>query len=192
MKSLKFLSVLFLSALTFNSCSSDDDNPEAVNEEELITTVTAVFTPIGGGDVITLEYQDLDGDGAAEATTSVSGSFAQNTTYEGDITFLNESTNPVEDITEEILEEGDDHQLFYQVTGTLNAITYDEGLVNYDSNGFPIGLQSVFTTTDAASGTITIVLRHQPSKDATGVADGDITNANGSTDASVSFAVTVE
>ncbi|WP_452218715.1 type 1 periplasmic binding fold superfamily protein [Lacinutrix undariae] len=192
MKSLKFLSVLFLSALTFNSCSSDDDNPEAVNEEELITTVTAVFTPIGGGDVITLEYQDLDGDGAAEATTSVSGSFAQNTTYEGDVTFLNESTNPVEDITEEILEEGDDHQLFYQVTGTLNAITYDEGLVNYDSNGFPIGLQSVFTTTDAASGTITIVLRHQPSKDATGVADGDITNANGSTDASVSFAVTVE
>lgn len=192
MKSLKFLSVLFLSALAFTSCSSDDDNPEAVNEEELITTVTAVYTSADGNDVVTLEYQDLDGDGAAEATVSVSGSFAQNTTYYGDVTFLNESESPVEDITEEILEEGDEHQLFYQVTGTLNAITYDDGLVNYDSNGFPIGLQSVFTTTDAASGTITIVLRHQPSKDETGVADGDITNAAGSTDASVSFVVTVE
>lgn len=192
MKSLKFLSVLFLSTLAFTSCSSDDDNPEAVNEEELITTVTAVYTSADGNDVVTLEYQDLDGDGAAEATVSVSGSFAQNTTYYGDVTFLNESESPVEDITEEILEEGDDHQLFYQVTGTLNAITYDEGLVNYDSNGFPIGLQSVFTTTDTASGTITIILRHQPSKDETGVADGDITNAAGSTDASVSFVVTVE
>jgi len=192
MKSLKFLSVLFLSALAFTSCSSDDDNPEAVNEEELITTVTVVYTSADGSDVVTLEYQDLDGDGPAEATISEPGVFAQNTTYYGDVTFLNESESPVEDITEEVLEEGDEHQLFYQVTGTLNAITYDDGLVNYDSNGFPIGLQSVFTTTDAASGTITIVLRHQPNKGETGVADGDITNAAGSTDASVSFDAIVQ
>ena len=41
MKTLKNLSLLFISALVFTACSSDDDNPEPVNEEEVITTLTA-------------------------------------------------------------------------------------------------------------------------------------------------------
>ncbi|WP_372757657.1 type 1 periplasmic binding fold superfamily protein [Mariniflexile sp.] len=191
MKSLKYLSLLFISILTLTACSSDED-PEIVNEEELITTVTAVYTPVGGGDVVTLQYKDLDGEGANAPVITVSGSFQTNTTYEGNVTFLNETTDPADNITLEILEEGDEHQLFYLTTGSLNSVTYSDDSSDLDSNGFPIGLKSIFTTTGAASGTLTIILRHEPNKDAANVSSGDITNAGGSTDASVTFSIVVE
>ena len=48
MKTIKHITVLFLSLALFYSCSSDDD-PTPVNEEEVITTMTITLTPVGGG-----------------------------------------------------------------------------------------------------------------------------------------------
>ncbi len=195
MKNLKITTLTLIAVLAFSSCSKDDNPlvliPPPVNEEELITTVTAIYTPQGGGTAITLQYKDLDGDGPNAPVITVSGDFAQSKTYDGTVTFKNEAANPVEDITPEITTEGVDHQLFYQKTGTLNAFTYGTAPSNLDTNGKPIGLQSVFTTTGAATGTLKITLRHLPNKSAANVATGDITNAGGSTDAEVSFNITV-
>ena len=138
-----------------------------------------------------MQYKDLDGEGANAPIITVSGAFAKNKTYNGVVTFKNELANPAEDITPEIVEEGEEHQIFYQKTGTLNAFKYGTAASNFDTNGKPIGLQSVFTTTEAASGTLTITLRHEPNKSAVNVASGDITNAAGSTDAEVSFPISV-
>ncbi|MFA9191934.1 type 1 periplasmic binding fold superfamily protein [Flavobacterium sp. FZUC8N2.13] len=190
-QNFKLYALTLVTALTFSSCSNDDDTPKPVNEEELITTVTAIYTPVGGGTAITLQYKDLDGEGANAPVITVSGPFAKNKTYNGTVTFKNDLANPAEDITPEILEEGLDHQLFYQTTGTLNAFTYGTAASNFDTNGKPIGLQSVFVTTEAASGTLTITLRHEPNKSAANVASGDITNAGGSTDAEVTFSISV-
>ncbi|WP_254423309.1 type 1 periplasmic binding fold superfamily protein [Flavobacterium sp. A45] len=190
-KNFKLYVLAIATALTFSSCNNDNDDPIPVNEEELITTVTAVFTPEGGGTAVTLQYKDLDGEGANAPVVTVSSAFAKNKTYNGTVTFKNDLANPAEDITSEILEEGEEHQIFYQKTGTLNALTYGTSSSNFDKNGKPIGLQSVFTTTEAASGTLTITLRHEPNKSATNVASGDITNAGGSTDAEVTFSISV-
>jgi hypothetical protein len=190
-KHLKISAIALIAALTFSSCNNDDDDSIPVNEEELITTVTAIYTPVDGGTVVTLQYKDLDGEGANAPLITVSSAFAKNKTYNGTVTFKNESVNPAEDITLEIVEEGVDHQLFYQTTGTLNAFTYGTASSNFDKNGKPVGLQSIFTTTEAASGNITITLRHEPNKSAANVSAGDITNAGGSTDAEVSFPISV-
>lgn len=192
-KQFKFYALALLAILTFSSCSNDDDNPAPpVNEEELITTVTAIYTPVGGGTAVTLQYKDLDGEGANPPVITVSSPFEKNKTYNGAVTFKNELANPAEDITPEILEEGVDHQLFYQKTGTLNPFTYGTASSNFDKNGKPIGLQSVFATTGAASGNLTITLRHTPNKSGANVSAGDITNAAGSTDAEVSFSISVQ
>ena len=188
---MKFFALALMATLTFSSCSTDDPIDAPVNEEELITTVTAIYTPVGGGTAITLQYKDLDGEGANAPVITVSGNFEKNKTYNGVLTFKNELANPAEDITPEIVEEGTAHQLFYQTTGTLNAFSYGMATSNFDSNGKPVGLQSVFTTTAAATGTLTITLRHQPNKAATNVDKGDITNAGGATDAEVSFTISV-
>ena len=188
---MKFYALALITALTFSSCTKDDVTPEPVNEEELITTVTAIYTPEGGGTAITLQYKDLDGEGANAPVIDVSGNFERNKTYNGVVTFKNELANPAEDITAEVIEEGDEHQVFYQKTGTLNAFTYGTASSNFDKSGKPLGLQSVFTTTGAANGTLKITLRHEPNKSAANVASGDITNAGGSTDAEVTFTISV-
>ena len=46
LKTIKQLSLLFLISIAFTACSSDDDNtnnPEPVNEEEVITTLTGII-----------------------------------------------------------------------------------------------------------------------------------------------------
>jgi hypothetical protein len=188
---LPFYALTLVSFLAFTSCNNDDDAPVPVNEEELITTVTAVYTPEGGGTAVTLQYKDLDGDGPNKPVTTISGAFETNKTYNGVVTFKNESVNPAVDITAEVKEEGDAHQVFYQKTGTLNAFTYGTAASNWDKNGKPIGLESVFITTGNASGTLKIILKHEPNKSAAGVATGDITNAGGATDAVAEFDITV-
>jgi hypothetical protein len=188
-KQLKFYALALVASLALSSCEKDDPIP--VNEEELITTVTAIYTPVGGGTAITLQYKDLDGEGANAPVITISSPFAQNKTYNGTVTIKNEAASPAVDITPEIIAEGVDHQLFYQKTGTLNAFTYGTAVSNLDTNGKPVGLQSVFMTTGAASGNLKITLRHEPNKSGANVASGDITNAGGATDAEVTFTISV-
>lgn len=186
MKTLK-LSALAIAALFISSCSSDNDAPTLVNEDEVITTVMAEFTPVGGGTTVTLTSRDLDGDGPDAPVITVSGPFMAGTVYNGEITFLNEMVIPVENITEEVEEEGTEHQVFIQQTG-LGTVTY----ADQDANGNPIGLAFTFeTVAQPATGIMTITLRHEPNKTAAGVANGVITNAGGSTDAEVTFGVEV-
>ena len=187
MKTINLLSVLLLTTLfiTFTSCSSDD-NPIAVNEEEVITTVTIKFT--SDNDIITLTSRDLDGDGPNAPVLDVDGNFKVNTSYVGAITFLNESQTPAENITNEVKEEGDDHQIFYNA-GTLGTFNYSDS----DSNNNPIGITFTFvTSSQAGNGTITAILKHEPNKSGSNVSNGDITNAGGSTDVDVNFSVILE
>jgi hypothetical protein len=184
MKNFKTTKIFFLAfaAIAISSCSNDD-NP--VNEEELITTVTTTLT--GGGQIVTLTSRDLDGDGPNAPVVTVSGNLAANTNYTGTVTFLNETVSPADNITGEVEEEGEDHQIFYQIPSALGTFVYTD----LDLNGKPIGLSFTLTTGNAGIGNLTVTLRHLPNKSATGVAAGDITNAGGATDAVVTYPVVV-
>jgi hypothetical protein len=185
MKTIGLLFILLAGALTFVSCEKDD--PEIPNEEELITTVAVTFT--GGGQIITLTSRDLDGDGPnAPVITQTGGNFQNSTTYSGSVLFLNELENPVEDITEEVAEEAEDHQVFYQITNNLGTFVYSD----LDADGKPIGLIFNFTTSNSGTGQIQVTLRHLPNKSANGVANGEITNAGGETDVQVTFPVVIQ
>lgn len=187
MKAIKFLSMLAIAALTFNSCSNDDDAPDPVNEEEVITTVIVTLAP-QSGNTVTLTSRDLDGDGPNAPVVTVSGTLNTSTFYTGSVQFLNELENPAEDITEEVAEEDDEHQVFYSVTGGVGTITYTDS----DANGNPVGLSFTLATgANPVNGVLSVTLRHEPNKDAAGVSDGDITNAGGETDVEVSFNVAV-
>ncbi|WGK64525.1 type 1 periplasmic binding fold superfamily protein [Croceiramulus getboli] len=190
MKTIQFFAAAVLTAITFSACSSDDDGPELINEEEVITTMTVTLTPTGTSTgVVTLTSRDEDGDGPNAPEITVSGPLAVNTTYDGAVIFLNETETPEENITLEVEEEGEEHQVFYQFA---NALGLQFSYTDEDNSGNPIGLEFTLTTTDAAQGNFTVTLRHEPDKAATGVAAGDITNAGGETDFTATFSVTVE
>lgn len=185
MKKYLFLfSSLVIMSLT--SCSSND--PEIVNEEELITTLRVTLTPQGGGNVVTLQRQDLDGDdGPNDPVTTVSGPLQANTTYTGVTQVLNETESPAENITLEVEEEGDEHQFFYTFSNSIATVTYTD----QDKNGKPIGITFNLATTTAGIGNLTVTLKHEPNKAASGVSAGIITNAGGETDVEATFNLTV-
>ena len=176
---------LFLAtaSLFLASCSDDDNGP--VNEEEVITTVITTLT--NGSTTITLTSRDLDGDGPNAPVVTVSGDLTANTVYNGEITLLNETVTPADNITAEVEEEGEEHQIFYQIPSALGTIGYTD----FDVNAKPVGLTFTYTTGNAGTGNLTVTLRHLPNKSAAGVAAGDITNAGGATDAQVTYPIVI-
>lgn len=184
----KFAILLFLAAsISFTSCKKDIDDVFIPNEEELITTLNYTMVPVGGGTTVTMTYKDLDGDGSM-APVITNGTLAANTVYNCTIQVLNESESPAEDITTEVQDEALEHQFFFQPTNANVSVAYDD----MDTDGNPIGIKSVLTTTTSGTSNLTIILRHEPAKTATGVAGGDITNAGGETDIEVTFEVDVQ
>lgn len=179
-----FLGSFLLATLLLVSCG---DDPEPPNEEELITTLTVTLTPTGG-DPITMTFKDLDGEGAGvpQYIYSSGGDAAvlsASTTYTAEITLLNESVTPAENITEEVEEEADEHLFCFTVSGGANI---DYSYADEDDNGLDVGLTTNWETGAASTGTITIVLRHQPGTK-TGACPGP-----GETDIEVTFNVAIQ
>lgn len=181
---VKKISIVTFTNILFIACSSDDDKPMPVNEEEIITTVKVSLTPDTGGDTITMESKDLDGDGPNTPIVTVSSNLQANTTYNGSIVLLNETESPAEDITEEVKEEDEDHQFFYTITGAISEVAYTD----QDADGNPVGLTFTLTTATASQASFGITLRHEPKKPN----DGTLADAGGETDVEQTFSLTVE
>lgn len=201
MNTRKFFVLAALSAGLITSCSDDDDStPDVVIEEELITDVTITLTA-DGADPVTLTVVDPDGaDGATPPTIETSGPLKANTTYAGSFEILNTSEEEAEDVTEEIKELAAEHQFFFVANDVAITTTYTDNECDYKkpdeecdaTTANPVGLSFELATADAGTGTLTVFLKHEPNKDAEGVADGDVTNAGGENDIDVTFDVTVE
>jgi hypothetical protein len=167
-----------LVTLLLSACK---DDPQPVNEEEVITTVIVDLVPQSGGAEIRLKWYDENGDGNPVITPSVA-TLTTGTVYDAQIILMNETVSPAEDITEEIETEGEDHLFCFTVAGADVTIAYEDA----DGSGDPIGLSTAWTAGAAGNeGSLTLVLRHQP-----GQKDGTCPGA-GETDIEVSFPIRV-
>lgn len=182
-----FFSAFAGATLLLISCS---DDPKPTNEEELITTLEVNLTPVGGGATVTLEFYDEDGDGSIDPEytytpanpAGTAALLAANATYAASVELLNESETPAGIITQEIEEEAEDHIFCFTIAGANLTVTEE----NKDANNLPVGLTSTWSTATASSGTINIVLRHQPGVK-TGACPGP-----GDTDLDVTFNVSIQ
>jgi hypothetical protein len=176
------LAALLLAApLAFSSCKKDKDEPTPDEDNEQITTVTYELTPAGGGTAAIVTWRDVDGTGG-NAPTIGTLNLRPNTTYTGTIKLLDETKSPMENITDEVAEEKDEHLFVYTPTpAALLTITRTD----VDSKNLPVGLATRLVTNAAGTGNLTVTLRHQP-----GTKDG--TAGPGDTDVEVTFPVTVQ
>jgi hypothetical protein len=184
----------------------DDGGGGDGNENEVITAVTLTLTPGGGGAAVTAVFNDPDGDGGAAPTIDPIV-LAVGKTYNGVVTFENRLEAPAEDITLEVADESDEHQIFYTGTAVNGPASNRPGApltqayLDQDRNGLPIGLASAFTTA-AGTGQLTITLRHMPPLNNVAVKTAGASTAvrdaagfstlGGSSDAQVTFNVTVQ
>ena len=124
------------------------------------------------------------------------------------VEFLNELVDPTIDVTPEIRDEMDEHQVFFTgtaVEGPCNTANPDavveHSYDDADSNQFPIGLTNTFTAKASGTGALFVLLRHMPPINADAVKTGTLadvidsgssTDLPGSTDIDIEFQVTVE
>jgi hypothetical protein len=161
-------------------CDNNEDDPKIDNEEEVITTVTLSLTS-NTAQQATATWKDADGSGG-NAPVIQTLTLKANTTYDGTVKLQNERANPVTNISDEVLDEGVDHEFFYEISGAnLTVVKTDK-----DAKNLPIGLTGTFTTGAAGSGTLTVILKHKPGQKAAGD-----TKAKGGTDVEVTFPVTI-
>lgn len=179
----KTLMLAGLSAIILNLGSCKKEN-QPHNEEELITTLKLKFTEVGGGTSTTFTFKDADGPGGAAPTVNETISLAPNKQYNCEITVLNESVSPAEDITTEIVNEADDHQFYFEPSGL--GITVSN--LNTDSKALPLGTTSRWATSATlATGTVKLTLKHKPGVKAA----GDLVS-KGETDIEVNFAARIQ
>jgi YD repeat-containing protein len=181
LKKHKLMLLLSLFGFIMASCDKDDAPPD--DEQELITTVKLTFTNTAStAEVVTATWRDTDGPGGAAPV--ITGLFLKpNTSYNGRVEFLDESNpNNTADITEEVEQEGEDHQVYYTATGNLTVSN-----LNNDSKGLPLGTRATFTTTAAGIGTLKVVLKHKPGSKAAGDQE-----TKGETDVEVIFPVQIQ
>lgn len=172
--------VFILLATAVISCSSDSiTNPPNPNEAELITTLIVNLTDSVTGASSSFEFDDPDGEGGNAPITIDTIRMDNGRVYFCDIVLLNKSVTPADTISNEVEEEGDEHQFFFTVLGLNTIIEYDDA----DVNGNPIGLKTIWRSGTTAAGAINIVLKHQPGTKAPAPGDPNV----GETDVAVDF-----
>jgi hypothetical protein len=177
-----------------SACSKDDPKPS--NEEELITEVHLHFQKVDEsqnpvGEELVFSWVDLDGELGSEPPVIDEIVLEPNSHYNLGLELIDGSSTVPKDITDEIIAEGDEHQFFFlkseDVEEAIN-FTYSD----HDEDQKPIGQLTRIETGSVAIGSLEIVLRHQPDKDASGVDQGEIENAGGETDVQVEFPLSIE
>jgi hypothetical protein len=174
-------------ALGVSGCKKDKDTPDlpppVANDPEVLTTLTLTFTDSAGVEpLISTTFRDPDGDGGNGPDIFEDINLSPSTTYLMEITLLNETVTPAEDLSVEVRSEDDEHIFCFTPDGTA-----DVGIARTDSDGtFEVGLSSKWTTGSASTGNVRVVLKHQPD----GLKDGTCTP--GETDIDVNFAITIQ
>ncbi len=187
MKKQFILASLVLSALVFGATAcKKTDNPEP-DEHELITTARITFTNTGVSQ--SFSYKVQNGFGSNSGTVAIDTiRLAPNSSYGVAVQLLNESENPVEDVTAEVIAEQLEHLFLYSSNPAAGAgsLTFSDG--NKDTQGAAFNLTGTMRTGDAGSGALTLYLIHAPT-DKNGTTPAA---AGGGTDVQATFPVRLQ
>lgn len=142
---------LLLLGILINSCSKDD--PDGINEQEYISNVVVSVTSADG------ELQTIDWD-LSEANMEAIN-LKVNSNYNVELSFENRSDpTDIENITLEIIDEADEHQVFFEFADVSINVTSASNDTKVGSRG--VLLQSVWNATSTGSGIVRVYLIHQP------------------------------
>lgn len=147
-----------ITLIIFGAASCKRTNPVNPNDEELITTCKILFVDSAGVQPsVTATYADYDGDGGNPPSIFDTIKLKPNTTYLASILLLDNTKSPVDTVSNEILEEDDEHLFCYTISGANCTVQ------RTDSDGsYEVGLQTKWKTTSTSTGTAQVVLKHQP------------------------------
>ncbi|MDG1480659.1 MAG: type 1 periplasmic binding fold superfamily protein [Myxococcota bacterium] len=193
--------------LLVSACADveENDHDHHDHEHEVMTTVVMTFTSLEDDSVVEYVWADPENDGSPVIDDVV---LLDATTYDMSVSFLNELEDPAEDITPEIYDESDEHQVFLTgsavqgpATGSNADAILEHAYADEDDDGLVVGLDNTITTLAVGSGELTVTLRHMPPESdqavkvdglAEDVAAGGFSAIGGANDVQVTFNTVVE
>ncbi len=148
------LPALMASMFTATSCDDGHDHDEG----EVITTVQLLLSDSAtGGTLGNFSFEDPDGPGGNNPTRLDTIALDSGKVTLVSLRFADASSGTSKDITTEIRAEGNEHIVCFTPAGVQLAI------VLTDSDGtHPIGLESRWKAGARGTGSMTVVLKHQP------------------------------
>ena len=150
---LKKASLLYLPLLTILIYSCSKDDPDGINEQEFISNVVISVTSPDGS------LQTIDWD--LSETNMETINLKANSNYSVGLSFENRSDpTDIEDVTLEIIDEADEHQVFFEFADVSVDVTSANNDTKVGSRG--ILLKSVWSASSTGSGIVRVYLIHQP------------------------------
>ena len=183
---LRLLILTVLVSTIISSCKKDNNDvtkPADINEGELITTVQFKISTTDSPFVTNIfQYRDVDGIGG-NAPSIDTIKLSANKVYYVEVLLLDESKNPIDTISNEVLSESQDHLFIYEPADTNLTVTIND----FDTNNppLPLGIITSWSTKSVSNSTLKLTLKHQP-----GIKNGDPTR--GETDVEVVLPVSIE
>ncbi len=162
----------------------DKEFNDPKDDPEQITKVVFTLVNTNNGKKSIFSYSDIDGSGGADPIVS-NAVLESNVIYKGSISFIDETTSPQEEVTEEIIDESATHQIFYEAKGEVNLSVIGS---DRDVNGNSFGLKSNVFTGGPSTGKLNVTLQHDVVKPN----NNSLNEAGGELDISVEFDVVIE
>ena len=193
--------------LTLAACSDveGDGHGHHHHEHEVITSVGLTFVSQDDGSEVTFTWADPEDDGDPVIDDIV---LTNGVDYDVAVTFSNDLEDPPEDVTPEIADEADEHQIFFTGSAVDGPATSanDDAIVEHtyadaDAGGLPIGLDNAIATLATGSGELKVTMRHMPPENgepvktagmAEAVASGGFGAIGGANDIAITFDITVQ
>jgi len=183
---LGIIVLTILVSTIISSCKKDNNDvtkPVDINEGELITTVQFKISTTDSPLITrTFQYRDVDGIGG-NAPSIDTIKLNSNQVYYVEVLLLDESKNPIDTISNEVLSESKDHLFIYEPADTNLTVTIND----FDTNNppLPLGIITSWSTKSISKSTLKLTLKHQP-----GIKNGDPTR--GETDVEVVLPISIE
>ena len=174
----------FMFVLLLNGCKKEEKvvSPPLPSNEFLTTVRLVATNSANPADVQTVSVKGLPDQPVDYSNATLN--LKKNSTYHVTVSFLDETTSPIGNITEDIYDRRNYHLICFTETG-LN-LTINKTDLDTNNPPLPIGLADDFITGDvsAGAGSLNVQLRHQPNAK-NGSCDP------GSSDADVDFPVNI-
>lgn len=178
--------IVLSAAMMYSSCKKEEQTvvPAPPGNEFLTTVIYTATNANDASDVQTVRWVDLTPEDANPPTQIDTLKLRASATYNCTISLLDETTNPAGDIGAEIYERRNYHIFCFNTTGLNAGFTVTRTDVDTNNPPLPFGMQNNITSGTVSSGTLDIIMKHQPN-----VKDG--TCNPGSVDFEVTYPVIV-
>ncbi len=176
------LAGFLITAVLFNSCKKDETavSPPVPGNEFLTNVQLMITNNANPSDVQTKAVKQLPDQAIDYSNASIS--LKPNSSYSVAVKFLDETTTPAGNVTDDIYERRNYHLICFAPSGAnLTVVRTDRDTNN---PALEVGLEDSFTTGAASTGSLNVQLRHQPNAK-NGSCDP------GSSDADVTFPVSI-